>query len=311
MLSDEQKKTSQAIVNIFETGSAVGEYGQVTVLPGDTGHLTYGRAQTTIASGNLFLLIKAYVDEPLARLATELAAFLPALEFRDFSLDFDLELHELLREAGEDPVMQDTQDSFFDRVYWEPAVRSASAVQVSLPLGVAVVYDSHIHGSWRRMRERTISNHGVPDGQDEKGWIGAYIDTRRAWLAGHRNRLLRRTVYRMDAFRKLIDKNKWDLPLPLKVRGVKITAATIDDSPPIRVSAEETFNRMLRLRQPAMRGDDVKELQELLTAAGHDTSTDGVFGPATEKTVKEFQQKRGLTSDGIVGPATISALLEE
>lgn len=28
-------------------------------MPGDTGHLTYGRAQTTLASGNLYLLLKA------------------------------------------------------------------------------------------------------------------------------------------------------------------------------------------------------------------------------------------------------------
>ena len=58
MLTDLQKKAAQAVVNVFETGHARGEYGQVTLLPGDSGHLTYGRSQTTLASGNLFLLIK-------------------------------------------------------------------------------------------------------------------------------------------------------------------------------------------------------------------------------------------------------------
>ena len=55
-----QKAAAQAIVNIFETGSVRGDYGEVTLIPGDSGQLTYGRSQTTLASGNLFLLIQDY-----------------------------------------------------------------------------------------------------------------------------------------------------------------------------------------------------------------------------------------------------------
>ena len=39
MLTPTQKKSAQAIVNIFETGFVLGDYGNVTVIPGDTGHL--------------------------------------------------------------------------------------------------------------------------------------------------------------------------------------------------------------------------------------------------------------------------------
>ena len=48
MLTITQKKTAQAIINIFETGVVLGNYGQVTLIDGDTGHLTFGRSQTTL-----------------------------------------------------------------------------------------------------------------------------------------------------------------------------------------------------------------------------------------------------------------------
>ena len=77
MLTELQKKAAQAIVNIFETGRAEGEYGKVTLLPGDPGHLTYRKSQTTLTSGNLFLLIKAYTESESAEFAPDLSEFLP------------------------------------------------------------------------------------------------------------------------------------------------------------------------------------------------------------------------------------------
>ncbi len=47
------------------------------------------------------------------------------------------------------------------------------------------------------------------------------------------------------------------------------------------------------------RGALVKELQEFLGI-----TTDGDFGPGTERAVKDWHTKNGLTADGIVGPKT-------
>ena len=93
MLTNLQKMTAQAIVNVFETGSPSGNYASITVASGDPGHLTYGRSQTTLSSGNLALLIAAYCDARGAAYSTDLRSFLPRLETRDATLDSDARLH--------------------------------------------------------------------------------------------------------------------------------------------------------------------------------------------------------------------------
>ena len=66
--------------------------------------------------------------------------------------------------------------------------------------------------------------------------------------------------------------------------------------------------RILRMGRPLMEGSDVKKLQESLKRAGITVSVDWVFGPGTDKAVKEFQQKKGLKADGIVGPKTLEKM---
>lgn len=57
------------------------------------------------------------------------------------------------------------------------------------------------------------------------------------------------------------------------------------------------------------RGESVRALQSLLNMHGATLSVDGSYGPATEKAVKAFQTKNGLSVDGKCGPITWSALL--
>ena len=92
-------------------------------------------------------------------------------------------------------------------------------------MSITVVYDSRIHGSYHYIRDLTNEQHGEARQIGEEEWIKAYVSVRRNWLATNQNSLLRKTVYRMDAFRALIDGNKWELPLPLTVRNVVISEA--------------------------------------------------------------------------------------
>ena len=56
-------------------------------------------------------------------------------------------------------------------------------------------------------------------------------------------------------------------------------------------------------------GPDVLTLQSALKQLGFDPQgVDGVFGSGTEAAVIAFQQSKGLTPDGIVGPNTMAAL---
>jgi len=56
------------------------------------------------------------------------------------------------------------------------------------------------------------------------------------------------------------------------------------------------------------RGSAVVEIQGLLSKHGASLAADGIFGPATEKAVRDFQRKVGLVVDGIAGPKTLAML---
>jgi N-acetylmuramoyl-L-alanine amidase len=68
-------------------------------------------------------------------------------------------------------------------------------------------------------------------------------------------------------------------------------------------------DRVLYLRSPNLRGDDVGELQQLLGRLGFDPGRiDGIFGRDTSVAVVEFQRNVGLTADGLCGAETVRAL---
>ncbi|MEQ1875593.1 MAG: peptidoglycan-binding protein [Bdellovibrionia bacterium] len=62
------------------------------------------------------------------------------------------------------------------------------------------------------------------------------------------------------------------------------------------------------LLKTGSKGQEVNFLQEKLRANGHAIRVTGVFDEATKKAVMAFQNARGLTADGTVGPKTWAAL---
>ena len=61
-------------------------------------------------------------------------------------------------------------------------------------------------------------------------------------------------------------------------------------------------DRTLYLRNPNLRGDDVRALQRRLSALGFDAGReDGIFGERCDQAVREFQRNIAMRQDGIVG----------
>jgi len=60
-----------------------------------------------------------------------------------------------------------------------------------------------------------------------------------------------------------------------------------------------------RILYRGLQGEDVKILQSKLESLGYVVGPiDGIFGPLTERAVKNFQKDHGLKVDGIVGQET-------
>lgn len=312
-----QKLTIESIVQVFETDKVGGiaAYACISNMRGDTGGLTYGKHQTTINSGNLYLLVKAYIAANAAY-SEKFVPYLQRVANRDSSLATDKDFLALLKESAlKDRGMRDVQDAFFDRVYWNPAAAIADKLGVTKALSMALVYDSTVHGSFGLIRDRVNAAIGSVHDAGEINWFRRYNSVRRNWLANHSNALLHKCVYRQDEFEKLLSSSNWDLNLPVRVREFTLTVQTMGYGgtvlPAVPVAyndqavPEDKNDRLLMLTNPIMVGDDVKAVQTKLAALNLYTgSLDGQFGPKTKAAVVAYQEKNGLVNDGIVGKAT-------
>lgn len=69
-----------------------------------------------------------------------------------------------------------------------------------------------------------------------------------------------------------------------------------------------TYNVAVYLLKQGNYGPQVLHMQQLLAANGFDCEADGVFGPATEEALKDFQRAAGIDVDGEFGGQSFKAL---
>jgi len=93
-------------------------------------------------------------------------------------------------------------------------------------------------------------------------------------------------------------------------RGLLVTGEC--DQPTWHALVESGYqlgDRLLYLRSPMQRGDDVSSLQLGLGALGFDAGrVDGIFGPQTEQALRQFQRNVGLATDAVCGNEVCDAL---
>jgi chitosanase len=215
MIATTTKNKILSIVSVFETSSLNPRYDILVVLndgPHRKPQITFGKHQTT-EYGNLKVLLQMY-DAVGGLYAKEFKQYLPLIGIKPLSNNETFKYW--LKQAGKDPVMIRVQDKFFDQMYWAPAEKFFNDNKFTLPLSMAVIYDSYIHsGSIPAWLRDDFSEVPPAKGGDEKAWITAYVNTRDYWLEHHSNKILNNTDYRTDTWKDCIAANDWQLLKPV------------------------------------------------------------------------------------------------
>ncbi len=224
-LSSKQKNLLEKVINVFESGSAAGNYSAIAIFndgPNDIKQLTYGRSQTT-EYGNLRELVQNYSVSG-GTYSKKLKPFVEKIG--KTPLTNDLVFIDLLKKAGkEDLIMHTVQDRFFDNRYYQPAINWAKNNGFILPLSGLVIYDSFVHsGSVLSSIRKMFPESSPNNGGNEIEWTTAYVNARHTWLANHPREAVRKTTYRTQCFKNEIKRGNWILNvIPINVNGVKVT----------------------------------------------------------------------------------------
>jgi chitosanase len=225
MITADNKKRIQSVLSIIETGSPDGNYGDVTIYADGkigsdgkpTKQITYGAHQTTEQS-HLKTLLESYVQKN-GKLASAMIPYIARIGVEP--LWQETAFVKMLEDAGNDPMMKEVQDVFFDTTYYQKALDWFEDHGFKLPLSLLVIYDSFIHSGKIRDDIRNQFAESVPkDGGNEKTWITKYVYARHEWLSTRENPILRKTNYRTEGYKVQIALDNWSLTNKVKMNGM-------------------------------------------------------------------------------------------
>lgn len=131
---------------VFNITAAFEGNGYSTYQNFDAGIVSYGRFLFTLAGGGLYNVLEKYTSNSESDIANELTGYLERVQNRDANLRNDERFKELLIVAGDDPVMQATQDEVATQSLWD-VVQELSIIPrgIQTPLGQALLFDMAIN----------------------------------------------------------------------------------------------------------------------------------------------------------------------
>jgi hypothetical protein len=142
--SNEQERIKRASFNItaaFEGG------GYASYQNYDTGIVSYGRFQFTLAASSLFGVLDRYLKASSSATANELRSnYYQRVKDRDPNLRKDERFKTLLKDAANEPPMQEAQDFIATERYWNVVQElSVKPRNIRTPLGQALTFDMGIN----------------------------------------------------------------------------------------------------------------------------------------------------------------------
>lgn len=204
-------KLIKRILNIWEMGSETIRYSDIYIYNDGPGN----RRQITVAVGiTEYGNLKTFISRYVAANGKYSKDFAPYVEkIGKTALVDNSTFINLLKKAGrEDTVYQRIMEEVYDDKYIKPALKFFNDNKFTKPLSLLVIADSYLHsgGILNFLRNRFREVPPVKGGT-EAGWITAYLNTRRNWLATHSNKILRNTVYRCDFMLDRVRSGDWEL----------------------------------------------------------------------------------------------------
>jgi len=186
----------------------------------DSGIISYGRFQFTLAAGSLWKVVETYLKNSQSELAKSLQAYAARIEAGDAGLQHDEKLKDLLVKAADEDAMKQAQDAIVIARYWTPSQDSVNSRGVTSALGQALFFDMAVqHGPGNKHIQTAEANLGAPpksqlgeNGLTEQQLIAETARVRQDFLDRFAtNHNLPGARKRGDFWVDLVEKGDWDM----------------------------------------------------------------------------------------------------
>ena len=237
------RKVIWDITGIFESGRPGGN--PAAYQNRDSGIVSYGAHQVTLASGNLGRVLSVFFQNSNSPASQALQnEYFARVQAIDGNLRNDTRFRDLLIEAGKEEAMTVAQDDIFAIGFYNPSIEKVKELGLRTPLGMATIYDTRIqHGGGGLnfligLTDKATGGRAGTGNITEASWLAAFMDEREALLnrladKSERNgdsvsgNFLRTSTFRVRELRNLLTADNLSLTGNFTVRGHKLTGLSI------------------------------------------------------------------------------------